>query len=72
MGIADCGQEGRRMTPVDTMNRWLIGSRGESLVVMAPPRELTHEEALVFAAYLVAMVGDEERWQEVLAAVQDA
>lgn len=55
---------------IDTTNRWLIGKQGEQFIIALPPRVLTEEQALVFAAYLVAMVGDENRWRTVYDAVE--
>jgi len=61
------------MEPVDTLNRWMIGRRVDgTLTIARPPSRLTQDEALVFAAYLVAMVCDEGRWQEVQKAVEEA
>jgi len=56
--------------PIDTENRWFIGRQAGDLVILRPPHRLTKDEALVLAAHLVAMVHDDERWQEILAAVQ--
>jgi hypothetical protein len=60
--------------PVDTMNKWLIGvtlSSGVRTVhIGLPPRQLSKEEALVFAAWIVSLIGDDERWPQVLQAVQ--
>lgn len=43
---------------IDTSNRFIVGARGNHLIVMNPPTrmtELTPDEALVLAAWLVAM-----------------
>ena len=34
-------------------------------------REMTNDEAPALAAWLVAMVGDDDRWAEILHAVQN-
>ena len=57
---------------IDITNKWLIGSGGGDIVVMLPTRKLSKQDALVFAAYLVSMVGDDDEWQRTLAAVQSA
>jgi hypothetical protein len=41
--------------PIDTTNKYMVGAQGANVIVMMPPRKMTAEEAMVFAAYLVAM-----------------
>jgi len=55
---------------VETENRYLLSAQGDTLIFQRPPGRLTHEEALGVAAWLVMMVGDEDRWQQVRDAVQ--
>jgi hypothetical protein len=45
----------RLQDPVSTANKHVVGVRGDKVIVMAPPSQLTAEEALVFAAWLVTM-----------------
>lgn len=40
---------------IDISNRHAVGCRGKNVVVVNPPREMSAEEAIVFAAWLVAM-----------------
>lgn len=54
---------------VDTLNRSMVAVRGDEIIIMRPLGVYTKEQALVLAATIVALVGDDERWHEVLAAV---
>jgi hypothetical protein len=73
------GRGGKRwmMGDVDTFNRWLIGSAcgGRFVKVLAPPTaydELTPDQAMLMAAYLLVAAGcDRERFRVVLDAVLD-
>lgn len=58
---------------IDTSNDYLVGARGDGLVVMRPPRSLTMDEALRFAAWLVVMADGqgEHRFSDVLSAVEE-
>lgn len=59
--------------PVDTMNKFLVAARGEDLCFLRPvPQVISHADALLLAAYLVSMVGDDEQWLHVLRLVQNA
>lgn len=40
---------------MDTLNKYGVGLLGRSVVVMHPPRQLTPDEAVMFAAWLVAL-----------------
>lgn len=42
---------------IDITNRHLVGCRAKNVVIMNPPRELSADEAIVFAAWLVALAG---------------
>lgn len=64
---------------VNTLNRYGVTRaypRGRaSICFLAPPlpeQILGIDEALVLAAYIVAIVADEARWRHVLEAVQEA
>lgn len=58
---------------IDTTNKFLVGMQGNSLAFLRPvPLRLSHQDALVLAAYLVSMVGDDEQWERTLKAVQNA
>lgn len=57
---------------IDTTNKFLVGAHGDSLVFLRPvPQRLSHQDALLLAAYLVSMVGDDELWLRTLQAVQN-
>ncbi len=43
------------MSEIDTFNKFLEGSHADSFVILHPPRVLTADDALLLAAYLVAM-----------------
>jgi hypothetical protein len=55
---------------IDTTNKFLIGKRGDDFVFLRPlPQVLTEDDALLVAAYIVALCSDTERWKDVLQAV---
>jgi hypothetical protein len=58
---------------INTLNRYAVGKRGKQVVILMPPRELSCDEALVFAAYLVSMaeMDTETKFADVLDAVQN-
>jgi len=61
------------MNEIDTANKFMVGVRGDHIVVLNPPREpITNADALNLAAYIVSCVGDDELWESTLAAVQNA
>jgi hypothetical protein len=59
--------------PVDTLNKYAVGVRGDVLVLLNPPGRgewIPKDDALVLAAYLVAMADPGvDRFLEVYAAV---
>jgi hypothetical protein len=59
------------MPKIDTTNKHLVSSQGERIVIMLPPRgPIEKDDALTLAAWIVAIVGDEERFREILSAVE--
>ena len=60
--------------PIETLNKFLVGVRGDEIVIMNPPRTLiSKEDALLLAAYLVAMADTSEgheQFERVLEAVE--
>ena len=59
-------------TEIDTFNKFLVAGGGDGLVFLKPvPLRLSEADALLLAAYLVTMVGDDEQWGRVLKAVQN-
>lgn len=58
--------------PIDTTNFYLVALGGEGVALMRPPLHfMSPDNALVLAAWLVAVVGDDERFAEILHAVQN-
>lgn len=56
---------------VDTLNRFLVGAIADRIIIMNPPHcTIPKDDALNLAAWIVAMVDDEDRFAEVLAAVK--
>jgi hypothetical protein len=43
------------MSEIDTTNKYMVAARGDDVIVMMPSRQMTADEAMVFAAYLVAI-----------------
>jgi hypothetical protein len=60
--------------PIDVTNKFLIAKRGdEEFVFLRPlPQQLSEDDALLVAAYIVAMCSDKERWKAILQAVCNA
>ena len=56
---------------IDTFNKWLVAAQGNQLLIMRPPQRLSHQDALLLAALLVTMVGDEDQWKKTLTAVEN-
>jgi hypothetical protein len=47
-------------------------NQDRQIVFLRPvPATLTESDALLLAAYIVSMVGDDERWETILTAVQN-
>lgn len=59
--------------PIDTFNKWGVSTSRSGIGLMVPlnTANMTTDEALTLAAWLVAIVGDDERWTEILEAVQN-
>jgi hypothetical protein len=43
------------MEEINTLNRFAVGVRGNKIVIMIPPREMTPRDAIVFAAHVVVL-----------------
>ena len=58
---------------IDVTNIHCVCMKGEEIIILAPPSQLTPEEALRFAAWIVALAEPfaEVRFAEVLAAVHN-
>jgi len=61
------------MGEIETDNFAMVGVRGAQLVILRPQavREMDQERALLLAAWLVALVGDEARFAEILQEVKE-
>lgn len=58
---------------INTVNKFMIGTQGDSYLFLRPvPQRISKDDALVLAAYIVAMNCNEEEWQAVYQAVLDA
>lgn len=56
---------------MNTENKFLVSAGGGKILVLAPPYSMTKEEALLHAAWLVALAEKEEgQFAKVLDAVQ--
>jgi hypothetical protein len=67
-------EEGRAVMAdddIDTLNRYMVGSRGERVVIVRLRAEMSKAEALNLAASLVAIVGEAEEFKRVLQAVMN-
>ena len=60
-------------TGIDTANKFLVGGSTSGVTIMMPPRGIiSNEDALLLAAWLVAIAEDKDgRFQEILGAVQN-
>lgn len=58
---------------IDIDNRHMVGALGQRIVVMNPPKSMTADEALVFAAWLVALAEYQAsaKFEDILARVQN-
>lgn len=57
---------------IDSMNKFLVGGAGDDIIFFRPlPQRLRPEDALLLAAWIVAIVGDEDEFLRVLHAVQN-
>lgn len=60
------------MEEIETLNKFLVGARGDKVVIMLPPRgELSRKDALGLAAWLVAIAEQDNEFQSVLNAVRN-
>ena len=59
---------------IDTFNKFLVGAQSNGIVIGAPPMigaALDRNDALILAAWLVALADRDGKFQKVLAAVQN-
>jgi len=45
-------------------NQWGIGMQGDEIVVLIPPKRLSKDDALTFAAWIVALTGNSEEFSK--------
>lgn len=57
-------------TEIDTSNSQLVGVLGDDIVVMMPQQRMTKFEALLHAAWLVALADDNGDFTDILQAVE--
>lgn len=57
---------------IETLNKFLVAANTRGLIIMNPPLNLSHDDALLLAAYLVSMAEPlaSNTFEEVLQAVQ--
>lgn len=58
---------------IDTSNEFIVGAIGDDLTVMLAPRlqHISKDQALRLAAWLVAMADDDNKFPEILKAIQN-
>lgn len=56
---------------IDVRNCQLVTTSGDEIVIVWPKVTMNHHHALVHAAWLVALVDDDEHFHEILAAVRE-
>lgn len=55
---------------MDTTNKYIVGAAGKDIVIMNPPSRLSKEDALMFAAWIVALADmSGEQFEKALEAV---
>lgn len=57
--------------PIDPVNEFLVGSRGDDIVVMLPPSAMTRHQALSYAAWLVTIADRDDEFPAYLKAVRN-
>ena len=59
---------------IDTMNRFGVGVQGDGVVIVMPPRGIiSKDDAILLAAWLVALADPlEDRFEKVLHAIQSS
>ena len=56
---------------LDVFNKQLVGWQAGDIFVMMPVQRMTKQEALVHAAWLVALADDNDEFPAILTAVQN-
>lgn len=56
---------------IDTTNKFLVSVGGDGIVFLRPlPQQMSRDDALLLAAYIVAIVADNDKWEATLTAVE--
>ena len=56
---------------MDTENKWMVGVRGSQIAFMRGiPATMSKDDALLFAAWIVALADDGEKFDKILTDVQ--
>lgn len=56
---------------IDTSNKFLVRAAGDKIAFLKPlPMVISQDDALLLAAYIVAIVADQDKWERVLTAVE--
>jgi hypothetical protein len=55
---------GKKLAPIDTDNKQLVGRHGDAIFFMRPPVRMSIQEALTMAAWIVAIACDDEQWNK--------
>jgi len=56
---------------MDTTNKQLVSTNGEQILVIMPAQRMSKADALLHAAWLVALADDDDTFADVLEAVQN-
>lgn len=56
---------------IDVSNPYVVGAKGDRIVILGMVRDLSKEDALTLAAWIVAIVGDRESFEVILDAVSN-
>ena len=57
-------------SPDDLANRQLVGRRGEMVVITFPQVQMTREQALIHAAWLVILADEDDDFPSIVAAIK--
>lgn len=60
------------MPEIDTFNKFLVGAQGENIAVVSLGRTMSKPDALILAAWLVALADDKGEFPAILAAVSSS
>ena len=58
------------MAEIEILNKFLVGAQGNDIIIMKSTSRLSKKDALLLAAYLVALADENNFFDEVLKAVR--